>query len=185
MTEDITATAHKFMREAVEERGGLCACGAHGNDPCWRAATELRWLTDREPTICGEHARLFDLEERVEQSLEDLDSMHGWIAQLGAQFQRGADRSRLDDRLRATFEEMLAEHLGLVLQMRGAELIAAQGEGDEPLEPEEAERIARGLMLSDALWSAGSIVEDNAPGIYGGFHKWFILAAIQEARGKE
>ena len=45
MTESTTA-AHKFMREAVAERGGLCACGAHGDNPCWRPATELRWLTD-------------------------------------------------------------------------------------------------------------------------------------------
>ena len=186
MTENETITAaHRFMREAVEERGGLCACGAHSERPCWRPAAELRWPTDPEPTICPEHARLFDLEERAEVALEDLDSMHGWIAQLGAQFRRGEDRSRLDHRLRTTFEDMLAEYFGLALQMRAAQLVADQGEGDEPLEREAAERLAGNIMVSDALGNAGFIVEDAAPEVYGGLDKWFIVAAIQEARSKE
>ena len=186
MTENETITAaHRVMREAVEERGGLCACGAHSERPCWRPAAELRWHSDPEPTICAEHARLFDLQEQVEGSLEDLDSMHGWIAQLGAQFRRGEDRSRLDCRLRAIFDEMLSEYFSLALQMRAAQLVAGQGEGDEPLEPKEAQELARGIMVSDALGSAGLIIEDAAPEVYGGHDKWFIVAAIQEARGKE
>ena len=186
MTENETITAaHKVMREAVEGRGGLCACGAHSDNPCWRPAAELRWPTDPEPTICAEHARLFDLEERVEVALEDLDSMHGWIAQLGAQFRRGEDRSRLDHRLRTTFEDMLAEYFGLALQMRAAQLVADQGEGDEPLEPEDAQELARGIMVSDALGSAALIIEDAAPEAYGSLDRWFIVAAIQEARSKE
>ena len=111
--------------------------------------------------------------------------MHGWIAQLGAQFRRGEDRSRLDYRLRVTFEDMLREYFGLALQMRAAQLVADQGEGDESLESEAAEQLARNIMISDALGSAGFIIEDAAPEVYGGLDKWFIVAAVQEARGKE
>ena len=182
--ETITA-AHRVMREAVEERGGLCACGAHSESACWRPATELRWATDPEPTICAEHARLFDLEERVELSLEDLDSMHGWISQLDAEFRRGEDRSSLDQRLRGVFDEMLREYFGLALQMRAAELIAGQGEGDEPLQPEAAEQLARNIMVSDALNDAGLILEDGAPEVFGGLGRWFVVGAIQEARSKQ
>ena len=186
MAENITDPAHRWMREAVEQRGGLCACGAHSDNPCRRPATELRWPTDKEPTICAEHARLFDLEERVELSLEDLDSMHGWMEQLAAPFRRGnGDRPRLDYRLRTTFEEMLREHFLLATQMRAAQLVADQGEGDEPLEPESAERLARGIMVSDAVLNAALILEEAAPDVFRGQEKWFMVAAIHEARGKE
>jgi hypothetical protein len=186
MRENATiAAAHRVMRETVDERGGLCACGAHSERPCWRPATELRWPSDPEPTICAEHGRLFDLEERCEESLADLDAMHGWIGQLGAQFWRGEDRSRLDYRLRVTFEDMLREYFGLALQMRAAQLVADQGEGDEPLEPGGAEQLARNITFPDALGSAGLIIEAAAPEVMGSLDKWFIVAAIQEARGKE
>jgi hypothetical protein len=186
MRENATiAAAHRVMREAVEERGGLCACGAHSERPCWRPATERRWLTDPEPTICAAHSRLFELEERVEEGLADLDSMHEWIAQLGAQFRRGEDRSRLDYRLRNLFEDMLREYFGLALQMRAAELVAAQGEGDEPLEPDSALQLARNIMVPDALNDVGFIIEEAAPEALRGTDRWFVMATVREARGKE
>ncbi len=112
--------------------------------------------------------------------------MSGWMRQLAAPFRRGnGDRPRLDYRLRTTFEEMLREHFLLATQMRAAQLIADQGESDEPLEPESAERLARGIMVSDALLNAALILEEAASDVFRGQEKWFMVAAIHEARGKE
>ncbi len=58
MRENATiAAAHKVMREAVEERGGLCACGAHSDNPCWRPATELRWPSAHPGQVSGYELR--------------------------------------------------------------------------------------------------------------------------------
>src|SRR3712207_9259448 len=58
MTESTITAAHKFMREAVEERGGLCACGAHHSNRAARSTCKYRTLQEEIPDSPGRNTGL-------------------------------------------------------------------------------------------------------------------------------
>ena len=181
----MTTEAKSLMRRAVEERGGLCAIGSSTDEPCRRQATERRWPEDEEPTICREHALLFELDERAEEMNGDLETLHAWIAQLLVPGGRGlGDRIDLERRLRDTLETLIRDYVALKIRQRGAEIIADQRpqDGKPYLLPEESEDLARFTMVSDAYTNAIRVLEDLPADVFGAYDKWLVIGAVALAK---
>ena len=173
MTETTTTQEHPD--------GRLCPVGSKGDNPCWRQATERARLGE-DRLYCPEHAQLRRVVDERDEMLEDLDALHTMVRQTIAPSLHGkADSPNLERRLWEILEEMLREYLRHVIVTRAAEIIAQQGEGEEPLKLEEALSIARRLILSDAYTDARAILLDAPDDVFHTRDRWLLVASLMEA----
>lgn len=160
----------------------LCIAGSSTESACWREATEPLCIGGKEPQLCAEHAAVLSLSHETDRALEDLDTLHGWFRQLAAPaLGDQGDRGHLERHLEEAMEAILAEYFELRVQMKVAKAVAERREGEEPLSPEEATRMARPFLVGDAYMDARLILEDVPEDTYGSRDKWFIIATIARA----
>ena len=65
-------TTRNSRPESLEE-GPRCQVGSKADNPCWRSVTEKRWAEDQEPTICAEHAQMFELIDEADELREQYE----------------------------------------------------------------------------------------------------------------
>jgi hypothetical protein len=80
---------------------------------------------------------------------------------------------------------MLEEYLSLSVATRAAIWVAEQGEDEEPVPWEDAEKRARRFILGDAYLNTAMILEDSPHEMFSGkgSDNWLLVAAAHEAAG--
>jgi hypothetical protein len=174
------ATSERLTHEEREPR--LCRVGSSTDNPCWRPATERRWTTDEEPTLCPEHLMELEAGEDAAYWIRVLDKVDEWIRGVVADEPAG-DLQRLAynmrDEARRKYARASREHLA-------AKLVAdaPRGEG-QSVSPEANEELSARIMHADALANARTIFEDLPEGlletVLKGVDKWLIIDALDTA----
>lgn len=166
-----TETATRPERSEAPER-----CQMERNiKPCWREATEN--LIDDAPgfEVCAEHYRAFQLGRAMDPLLDALEKMGEWIRQVD----EGGD-SPLEEYAFHMREQAYSDYWRAKVAHKAAYLIAIQGEDEEPLSNEQAERIGELLLRAEELSRVRLILEAQG--------EWELVAAIvgaEKATGEE
>jgi hypothetical protein len=145
---------------------------------CWREATERLIPEDPDYDICAEHFRAFQTAQATDPLVVALEKMGEWIATVDD----GTDEPLLEYAFHMR-EQAYEDYWRAAVIHKGAELIAMQREGEEPLTREQAERIGDLLLRGQELTKARLILEES-PGELFRFSadQWIVAAALEAAQ---
>jgi hypothetical protein len=161
-----------------QEEAPRCEYGISGGGRCWREATErLAGMEDKGPVCCAEHLRLVKLGRELDGMLSALDAMEAWIREKV----ESPTESKLEFYAYTMRDEAEADYWRAAVAEEAADIRANQGEGEEPISWEQAERFASAWLRQEAISTACGLLLDAPEDVFGSAERWAIVAGLRAA----
>jgi hypothetical protein len=171
-------TMEPTSAERQEEEAPRCQHSTAGGVRCWREATERPLENCRPwPIYCPEHLRLVELDRKADDQRCALDAMEGWIREKVD----SPTESKVEFYAYNMREQAVADYWRAAVAAEAAEIIASQGEDEEPIPQEQAERFAALWLRSEAISKAHGLLADAPEDVFGLEERWAIVAGLRAA----
>jgi hypothetical protein len=171
----VTETTTTINPEAARGTPRLCQMG-RPTSQCWREATDR--LIDDNPDydVCAEHFRAHQLGRALDPLHDALVRIGEWIAEVEGMADKGEpswDPPLLEYGFHMC-EKAYADYWRANVAREAAYLIAIQGEDEEPLSTEQAERIGELLLRAEEFDRVQRLLEAQG--------EWPLAVAIAAAQ---